>query len=307
MDRLVAARQPDEEIIVCDGGSRDGTPEYLQELCDEGKIQSFVSERDKGQSHGLNKGFLMARGEILKSISDDDAYWYPTIRQAANYMIDNPDIDVMLGFTAFGQLNDLTFARVGEKKIEEYKNWLETKEPFWMIDMPMLVRRKSLAVTGLFHTGVVMVDAEFIYRITRLNINIAWCTGVLSMHMNNPNGNFNNMTPRSIADEARRVQIFYDVWESPFTVQGAVTLTKEWIESIKRQFRPAKRRLFERFGLPQVQDPERYSTRYVPREGEDQLTATYRVCDEFMAARNAERKITFLYRPSPLTKVLQAT
>ncbi|RAK65781.1 glycosyltransferase family 2 protein [Hymenobacter edaphi] len=305
MERLVAARQPDEEIIVCDGGSKDGTPEFLQQLFDEGKIQQFVSERDKGQSHGLNKGFLMAQGEIIKSISDDDAYWYPTIRKAADFMIEHPDVDVMLGFTAFGQLNDLTFARVGESKVEEFKRWMETKEPFWMIDMPMLVRRKSLAITGLFYTGVVMVDAEFIFRITRLGVNIAWCNGVLSMHLNNPNGNFNNMSPRSIADEARRVQIFYDVYKSPFTLDGAVAASKEFVERLKRPLRPAKRRFFEARGLPQVQDPERYSTNYVPREGEDHLTATYRVCDEFMAARNAERETTFIYRPNQVTKALQ--
>lgn len=305
MARLVAARQPDEEIIVCDGGSQDGTPAYLQSLYEEGKIQNFVSERDKGQSHGLNKGFLMAKGEILKSISDDDAYWYPTIRLAADFMIAHPDVDVMLGYTAFGQLNDPTFARVGEQKVEEFKNWLANKEPFWMIDMPMLIRRKSLAITGLFHTGIVMVDAEFIFRITRLNINIAWCTGVLSMHLNNPQGNFNNMSQRSIDDEARRVQIFYDVRKSPFSLKGAITLSKEVVESLKRPLRPVKRRFFERAGLPQFQDPERYSTNYVPREGEDQLTAIYRVCDEFMAARNAEREITFIYRPNEIIKALQ--
>jgi len=305
LERLVAARMPDEEIVVCDGGSKDGTPAYLQGLFDAGQIQQFVSEPDKGEAHGLNKGFMMAKGEILKGISDDDAFYYPVIRKAANFMIEHPDVDVMLGHSAFGQLHDLSFGRVGESPLAEYKHWLETKTPFWMIGMPLMIRRKSLSITGLFHSGIVMVDAEFIFRITSLNVNIAWCTGVLCMHLNNSSGNFNNMSTSSIADEARRVQIFYGVRKSLFSPQGAIALSKEFVESLKRPLRPAKRRFFERAGLPQVQDPERSSTGYVPIPGEDQLTAAYRVCDAFMAARNAEREITFLYRPSQVTKALQ--
>ena len=76
VERLVAARQPDEEIIVCDGGSSDGTPEYLSQLHQAGHIQQFVSERDKGEAHGFNKAMLRAKGELLKLVTDDDAFCY---------------------------------------------------------------------------------------------------------------------------------------------------------------------------------------------------------------------------------------
>ena len=77
ISRIVAARLPDEEIVVVDGNSKDGTPEYLRGLFDAGHIQQFVSERDKGESHGLNKGMLLARGELIKIMSDDDAFCIP--------------------------------------------------------------------------------------------------------------------------------------------------------------------------------------------------------------------------------------
>ena len=38
LGRLVETRRDDEEIVVCDGGSKDGTPAYLQELYDAGLI-----------------------------------------------------------------------------------------------------------------------------------------------------------------------------------------------------------------------------------------------------------------------------
>ncbi|WP_460620260.1 glycosyltransferase, partial [Hymenobacter qilianensis] len=39
LERLMAARQEDEEIVVADGGSKDGTVEYLQGLYAAGRIQ----------------------------------------------------------------------------------------------------------------------------------------------------------------------------------------------------------------------------------------------------------------------------
>ncbi|MEJ7663688.1 MAG: glycosyltransferase [Hymenobacter sp.] len=111
LGRLLAERQPDEEIVVCDGGSNDGTSAYLQELYEAGQIQQFVSERDKGEAHGFNKGFLRAKGEFVKIITDDDAYYYPVIRQAANYMLQHPTVDVMLGYNATTQLEDLALCR----------------------------------------------------------------------------------------------------------------------------------------------------------------------------------------------------
>jgi glycosyltransferase involved in cell wall biosynthesis len=58
------------EHVVVDGGSSDGTPELLREY----DHLRWVSEPDRGQSHALNKGFAMARGEILGWLNADDAY-----------------------------------------------------------------------------------------------------------------------------------------------------------------------------------------------------------------------------------------
>jgi glycosyltransferase involved in cell wall biosynthesis len=39
LERLIAARLSDEEIVVTDGGSKDGTPDYLRGLYEAGQIQ----------------------------------------------------------------------------------------------------------------------------------------------------------------------------------------------------------------------------------------------------------------------------
>lgn len=58
------------EHIVVDGGSTDGTREILAGYDNV----RWLSEPDGGQSHALNKGFALARGDVLGWLNADDAY-----------------------------------------------------------------------------------------------------------------------------------------------------------------------------------------------------------------------------------------
>ena len=44
--KLIDELKPDEEIVVVDGDSTDGSKEYLKRLFEEEKIHQFVSEPD---------------------------------------------------------------------------------------------------------------------------------------------------------------------------------------------------------------------------------------------------------------------
>ena len=59
------------EILVIDGGSNDGTIEILKKFGD--KI-FWLSEKDKGQTHAINKGLRLAKGEIITYINSDDYF-----------------------------------------------------------------------------------------------------------------------------------------------------------------------------------------------------------------------------------------
>jgi glycosyltransferase involved in cell wall biosynthesis len=69
----VLAQQGDFDVdyLVMDGGSTDETLSVLERYT--GRIR-YVSERDRGQSDAINKGFRMSSGDVLAWINSDDTY-----------------------------------------------------------------------------------------------------------------------------------------------------------------------------------------------------------------------------------------
>lgn len=78
---------PHIEHIVVDGGSQDGTLEILKRY----PHLVWVSEADNGQSHALNKGFKLARGEIIGWLNADDTFTPMAVSTAVRFLMGNPE------------------------------------------------------------------------------------------------------------------------------------------------------------------------------------------------------------------------
>ena len=63
---------PDLEYIVMDGGSSDGSAEIIEKYAPW--LTHWESEKDRGQSHAINKGFERTSGEIIAWLNSDDFY-----------------------------------------------------------------------------------------------------------------------------------------------------------------------------------------------------------------------------------------
>lgn len=72
---------PDLEYIIIDGGSTDGSIALIKRY--EPWLRYWVSERDTGQSHAINKGFGKASGTIYAWLNSDDFYMRGILREVA--------------------------------------------------------------------------------------------------------------------------------------------------------------------------------------------------------------------------------
>ncbi len=67
---IISQGYDDLEYILIDGGSNDGSLEIIEKYKEH--FAFWVSEKDKGQSHAINKGFEHATGDIITWINSDD-------------------------------------------------------------------------------------------------------------------------------------------------------------------------------------------------------------------------------------------
>src|SRR5688572_11283137 len=65
---------PNLQYIICDGGSTDGSVDVIKKYAD--RLAYWCSEKDRGQSHAINKGFEKANGDLYAYINSDD-YFLP--------------------------------------------------------------------------------------------------------------------------------------------------------------------------------------------------------------------------------------
>lgn len=86
----------DAEVLVADGGSADGTVEYLRQTSDP--RLKWVSEPDKGQSDALNKALRMSAGSIIGWLNADDFY-LPGAFARIEREFEDPDVQVVFGDT----------------------------------------------------------------------------------------------------------------------------------------------------------------------------------------------------------------
>lgn len=64
---------PHIEYIFVDGGSTDGTMSIVNRY--RGKISAIINEKDRGQADAINKGFKLAKGELVGWLNSDDIYY----------------------------------------------------------------------------------------------------------------------------------------------------------------------------------------------------------------------------------------
>lgn len=94
IESVLSQDVPDCEYVVMDGGSTDETVEILKQY--EGRLR-WVSEKDNGQTHAINKGLQVTSGAIIGWLNSDDIYYPGAVLAAYEFLRANEQTDLVYG------------------------------------------------------------------------------------------------------------------------------------------------------------------------------------------------------------------
>lgn len=92
---ILSQSYPNIEVIVIDGGSKDGSVTILERYSKQ--LKYWESVPDNGQTHAINKGFSHASGEILAWLNSDDLLLPDAVARAVACFASNDAVDVVYG------------------------------------------------------------------------------------------------------------------------------------------------------------------------------------------------------------------
>lgn len=87
------------EHIVVDGGSTDGSKEFIAEHADQ--LTWWCSEKDRGQSHAINKGLEHATGSVFGWINSDDLLLPGSLKFVGEQFSADPELLILTGRRLF--------------------------------------------------------------------------------------------------------------------------------------------------------------------------------------------------------------
>ncbi len=123
IDSVARQTYPNKELIIIDGGSKDGTVELLEK--NSNQFSYWISETDRGIYNAWNKGLAQARGEWICFLGADDYFWDATVleRMAAHLKMLPMHIRV-----AYGQI--VRINGDGQKSQPMGESWEQVKKSF---------------------------------------------------------------------------------------------------------------------------------------------------------------------------------
>jgi glycosyltransferase involved in cell wall biosynthesis len=97
IESVLTQNYPNLEHLVIDGGSTDGTLDILRSY----PHLKWISEKDEGHYHAMNKGIQMSTGEAVAILNADDCYCEGILKKIGAALAAHPEWDGLFGDMIF--------------------------------------------------------------------------------------------------------------------------------------------------------------------------------------------------------------
>lgn len=156
-------KYPNLEFMIIDGGSTDQSVEIIKRY--ESCLSFWVSEKDRGQTHAINKGFKRAKGVLVNWLNSDDMLAEDALFNLAHAFNKNPAADVFFGdYRAVDEKGRLLYQRKSAPYHPKVLFWGRqlSSQPSVFFKRNLLVELGSLDESRRF-----CMDTEFWIRAAR--------------------------------------------------------------------------------------------------------------------------------------------
>jgi glycosyltransferase involved in cell wall biosynthesis len=161
IESVLSQSYPNIEYIVVDALSTDETAAVCAEYA--GRLR-FISEKDRGQSDAINKGFRLARGEYVAWLNSDDVFLPGAIERAVEAFEEDPSLGAVYGE---GYQIDID-GRVKQRfeVTEPFNLWKLVYLSDYILQQTVFFRRSVFAEVGLIDEALYYgMDWDILIRI----------------------------------------------------------------------------------------------------------------------------------------------
>jgi len=175
---ILDQKYPNLEYIVMDGGSTDSSVKVIEKY--QKYLAYWVSEKDRGQSHAINKGFQHSTGEVMTWINSDDCVETGSLHLIADHARRYPKISAFVGH---GRIVDTTgrevyYRKAGELTFERFCQWLDGGD---FLQPSCFFRRSAWELVGPLdeHTHIAF-DVDYWLRMAKRGVQFQAIDALLS-------------------------------------------------------------------------------------------------------------------------------
>lgn len=149
IESVLSQNYPRIEYIIVDNKSNDNTLDIVREYGDR---FTFVCEKDHGQSDAINKGFRMAKGEIVAWLNSDDIYEPGCIQRAVLEFQNHPGLGLVYGD---GYIIDEKGKKIKSfQAVQEFCRWDLINVQDYILQPAAFIRKSCLEEAGYLDTSL---------------------------------------------------------------------------------------------------------------------------------------------------------